>query len=61
MGQQPNNPNMSQGMGPNQGGLQQQTPALVAQLQQRQMPNQMNANMMNQQQNQQQNFNQGQF
>lgn len=62
MGQQPNNPNMAQGMGPNQSGLQQQqTPALVAQLQQRQMPNQMNANMMNQQQNQQQNFNQGQF
>jgi hypothetical protein len=60
MGQQPNNPNMPQGMGPNQSGLQQQTPALVAQLQ-RQMPNQMNPNMMNQQQNQQQNFNQGPF
>jgi hypothetical protein len=59
MVQQPNNPNMTQGMGPNQTGLQQQTPALVAQL--RQMPNQMNPNMMNQQQNQQQNFNQGQF
>jgi hypothetical protein len=53
---------MTQGMGPNQSGLQQQTPALVAQLQ-RQMPNaQMNPNMMNQQQNQQQqNFNQGPF
>lgn len=59
MGQQPNNPNMTQGMIPNnQTGLQQQTPALVAQL--RQMPSQMNPNMMNQQ-NQQQNFNQGQF
>lgn len=52
---------MAQGMLPNQSGLQQQTPALVAQLQ-RQLPNQMNANMMNQQQqNQQQNFNQGPF
>lgn len=61
MVQQPNNPNMAQGMNPNQGGLQQQTPALVAQLQ-RQLPNQMNPNMMNQQQqNQQQNFNQGPF
>lgn len=61
MGQQTNNPNMVQGMGPNQSGLQQQTPALVAQLQrQNQLPNQMNANMMNQQQNQQ-NFNQGPF
>lgn len=42
--------------GPNQANLQQQTPALVAQLQ-RQMPNP----MMGQQQNpqQQQNFNQG--
>lgn len=59
MVQQPNNPNMNQGMGPNQTGLQQQTPALVAQLQ-RQLPNQMNPNMMNQQ-NQQQNFNQGPF
>jgi len=59
MVQQPNNPNMNQGMVQNPSGLQQQTPALVAQL--RQMPNQMNANMMNQQQNQQQNFNQGPF
>lgn len=59
MVQQPNNPNMAQNMGPNQSGLQQQTPALVAQLQ-RQLPNQMNPNMMNQQ-NQQQNFNQGPF
>lgn len=43
---------------PNQGAnLQQQTPALVAQLN-RQLPNQ---NMMGQQQNQQQNFNQGPF
>lgn len=50
---------MAQNMGPNQSGLQQQTPALVAQLQ-RQHPNQMNPNMMNQQ-NQQQNFNQGPF
>lgn len=53
------------GMGPNQSGLQQQTPALVAQLQ-RQIPNpnqmnQMNPNMMGQQQQQQQNFNQGPF
>lgn len=47
---------MAQNMGPNQSGLQQQTPALVAQLQ-RQLPNQMNPNMMNQQQN----FNQGPF
>lgn len=54
MGQQPNNPNMIQNMGPNHSGLQ-QTPALVAQLQ-RQLPNQ-----MNQQQNQLQNFNQGPF
>lgn len=60
MVQQANNPNMTQGMVQNQSGLQQQTPALVAQLQ-RQLPNQMNANMMNQQQNQQQNFNQGPF
>lgn len=59
MVQQPNNPNMAQNMGPNQSGLQQQTPALVAQLQ-RHVPNQMNPNMMNQQ-NQQQNFNQGPF
>lgn len=60
MGQQPNNSNMVQNMGPNQSGLQQQTPALVAQLQrQNQLPNQM---MQNQQQNQQQqNFNQGPF
>lgn len=53
---------MGQG-GMNQSGLQQSTPALVAQLQ-RQMPNPgMNPNMMqNQQQNQQQNqFNQGPF
>lgn len=46
--------------GHNQSGLQQQTPALVAQLQ-RQLPNQGNANLMGQQQNQQQNFNPGQF
>lgn len=60
MVQQPgNNPNLAQGMGPNQTGLQQQTPALVAQL--RQLPNQMNPNMLGQQQNQQQNFNQGPF
>jgi hypothetical protein len=51
---------MAQGMG--QSGLQQQSPALVAQLQ-RQLPNpNMNPNIMqNQQQNQQQNFNQGPF
>lgn len=43
---------------PNQGGnLQQQTPALVAQLQ-RTMPNQL-MGQQNQQQQQQQNFNQG--
>lgn len=60
MVQQPgNNPNLAQSMGPNQTGLQQQTPALVAQL--RQLPNQMNPNMLNQQQNQQQNFGQGPF
>lgn len=60
MVQQPgNNPNLAQGMGQNQTGLQQQTPALVAQL--RQLPNQMNPNMLNQQQNQQQNFGQGPF
>lgn len=63
MGQQPNNSGMNQNMGQNQGpgGLQQQTPALVAQLQ-RQLPNQQNPNnnMMGQQQ-QQQHFNQPPF
>jgi hypothetical protein len=50
-------------MGQNQGGnLQQQTPALVAQLQ-RQLPNQQMMGQQNpqQQQQQQQNFNQGPF
>lgn len=69
---QPNQAQMGQAMG--QSGLQQQSPALVAQLQQRQLPQNpnmnvnmnpnMNPNMMqNQQQNQQQqqNFNQGPF
>lgn len=60
MGQPGQNQMAQQGI--NQSGLQQQSPALVAQLQ-RQLPNNnMNPNMMqNQQQNQQQNFNQGPF